>query len=99
MYIANMIKAKDPVSKGVAKVAQVRKAIAVRAEVPVVPVEAVPGEIGRAGKRGRPAGPPRMMVSLGLPPGLVKRVDGWASARGVTRTTAVRNLLERGLKP
>jgi len=48
-------------------------------------------------RRGRPPGPEVQMLSIGLPPDLVRRVD--AVRVGRTRTETVRVLLEAALKP
>jgi metal-responsive CopG/Arc/MetJ family transcriptional regulator len=38
------------------------------------------------------------MIGARFPPELTKRVDVWASAKGLSRSEAIRALVERGLK-
>jgi len=40
-----------------------------------------------------------VLISVALPPGLLERLDEWWRVAGLeTRTAAIRELLERGLK-
>jgi hypothetical protein len=49
-------------------------------------------------KRGRPATGKDPMIGLRAPPRLIKEIDAWAAANGVTsRSDAIRHLLEHGL--
>lgn len=49
-------------------------------------------------KRGRPATGRDPLVGVRLPRDLIERVDGWADTRELTRSEAIRRLLESGLK-
>jgi hypothetical protein len=53
-----------------------------------------------AGKRGpgRPATGKDPMVGSRVPADVVKALDAWAAANGITRSTAVARLIEAGLK-
>lgn len=58
------------------------------------------GEKINAKGAGRPKGPKLKMLSLGLPVDLVERLDAWRFERKIeSRTAAIRELLEKGLKP
>ena len=48
-------------------------------------------------RRGRPKGPATVALPIRLPADQIARIDAWAGKRGVTRTAAIRALLERGL--
>lgn len=49
-------------------------------------------------KRGRPATGVRPMIGLRLSATDIARVDSWAAAHGLSRSEAIRLLIERGLK-
>jgi predicted DNA binding CopG/RHH family protein len=49
-------------------------------------------------KRGRPATGVRPMIGLRLSEDDIERVDRWAKERGMSRSDAIRALIEQGLK-
>lgn len=49
-------------------------------------------------KRGRPATGRDPQVIVRLPPSMIEAIDGRAAESSVTRSEAIRRLLERGLK-
>jgi hypothetical protein len=49
-------------------------------------------------KRGRPATGKDPLVSARLPQPLVDQVEGWSASNSVTRSEAIRRLVELGLK-
>jgi Ribbon-helix-helix protein, copG family len=49
-------------------------------------------------RRGRPATGKDPLVSARLPPALVKSVEVFAKTESITRSDAIRRLLERGLQ-
>ena len=49
-------------------------------------------------KRGRPATGKDPMIGARLPPELVTAVDQWSVTEGVTRSEAIRRLVEIGVK-
>jgi predicted DNA-binding protein len=48
-------------------------------------------------KRGRPATGKDPMVGARLPPDLTTRIDAWAKKHGMTRSAAIRALIEASL--
>jgi hypothetical protein len=54
----------------------------------------------KKGGRGRPKGPDLRMLSLGLAPALIERIDKWRFGQEIgTRSDAIRALVEKGLEP
>ena len=49
-------------------------------------------------KRGRPATGVRPMIGLRLSEADIERVDRWAADKGMTRSRAIRALIEQGLQ-
>jgi hypothetical protein len=49
-------------------------------------------------KRGRPATGKDPQVAARIPVEVIAVLDGWAAEHGVSRSEAVRRLIERGLK-
>jgi hypothetical protein len=49
-------------------------------------------------RRGRPATGKDPLVSARLPQTLIDQVEGWGTANAVTRSEAIRRLVEIGLK-
>jgi hypothetical protein len=48
-------------------------------------------------KRGRPATGKEPMMAVRMPPVLIGEIEAWADARGITRSAALRRLVELGL--
>jgi len=56
-------------------------------------------QAGGKRKRGRPfSGKTRKAVAIILPIEMIKAIDAWAHARDLERSSAIRRLLELGLK-
>jgi Ribbon-helix-helix protein, copG family len=49
-------------------------------------------------KRGRPATGNDPLVSARLPQNVIDQIEGWATANGLSRSKAIRRLVELGLK-
>jgi hypothetical protein len=49
-------------------------------------------------KRGRPATGKDPLISARVPPGIVASIEAWGAAKSVTRSEAIRRLVELGLK-
>jgi hypothetical protein len=49
-------------------------------------------------KRGRPATGMDPLVAARIPPALTARVEAWAAATGISRSEAIRQLIELGLQ-
>jgi predicted DNA-binding protein len=49
-------------------------------------------------KRGRPATGKDPLVAVRLPPKMITALDKWAAREGLTRSAAVRQMIERGLE-
>jgi predicted DNA-binding protein len=49
-------------------------------------------------RRGRPATGKDPFVGVRLPPSLIEAIDTWAEASSVTRSEAMRRLIEAGLE-
>lgn len=49
-------------------------------------------------KRGRPATGKDPFVGIRLPPSMIEMIDKWAEADSVTRSEAMRRLIEAGLR-
>jgi hypothetical protein len=52
---------------------------------------------GLTKKRGRPATGRHPIVGVRLPKETIARVDAWGEKRGILRSEAIRELIERGL--
>jgi hypothetical protein len=48
-------------------------------------------------KRGRPATGQNAMYGARFSPTLIEKIDKWAARQGITRSEAIRRLVERGL--
>jgi predicted DNA-binding protein len=49
-------------------------------------------------KRGRPATGKDPLVAFRLPPEMIEAIDSWAAGNGKSRSEAMRQLIELGLK-
>jgi hypothetical protein len=50
-------------------------------------------------KRGRPATGTDPFVGVRLPEATIKALDAWAASKKISRSEAIREFIDRGLKP
>jgi Ribbon-helix-helix protein, copG family len=48
-------------------------------------------------RRGRPATGTDPLIGVRLPPDMIKALDAWAKAQGLTRSAALRTMIEQAL--
>lgn len=58
----------------------------------------MPKSISVKPKRGRPATGRDPLVGVRFPHDVIKAIDAWAKAEGLSRSEAIRRLVETGLK-